>query len=390
MITPSTNTTESLDLLRRQMSPSAKMAYFDHAALAPLPQVTATRIRDFATQACEVGNIHWLEWLREAEAARTEAAKMIGASEDEITFIPSTTVGVNLVAEGLDWREGDNVVTLADEFPTNLYPWIHLESRGVECRQLPTDNGAVDYGQLAAACDRRTRVVSVSWVGYQTGYRVDIDQIGEIAHQAGALLNLDAIQGLGVFPIDVAQSPVDFLATGGQKWLLGPEGIGYAYVRGEHLEKLRPNNVGWNSVTHPFDYTNIDLTFKPSAARFAGGGWNMMGTLAMGQSLKLLNTVGSKVLAERVLNYTDWACDRLASAGAVIATNRDMQHRAGAQRSGILFFELPGRDPVEFRKHCIDRNIVLSCRAGKLRISPHAYNSEEDLERLLEVIRETS
>ncbi len=383
-----TVTTDPLQLLRDQMAASASMAYFDHAALAPLPRATAQRIRDFAAQSAEVGNIGWLDWLREAETARAEAAQMIGARTEEITFVPNTSAGVSQVSEGLDWREGDNVVTLADEFPTNVYPWLHLESRGVECRLIATDNGAINFDELTAACDRRTRLVSVSWVGYQTGYRADLDRIGEIAHAAGALLNVDAIQGVGVFPIDVTNSPVDFLETGGQKWLLGPEGIGFAYVRAEHLDKLRPTTIGWNSVAKPFDYTNFDLTFKPSAARFAGGGWNMMGTLAMGQSLHLLNSVGMANIAKQVLEYTDLACERLASAGANILTNRDMQHRDGAQRSGIVCFEIPGHDPMEFRKRCIAQNIVLSCRSGKLRISPHAYNSLEDLERLVAMIRE--
>jgi selenocysteine lyase/cysteine desulfurase len=195
---------------------------------------------------------------------------------------------------------------------------------------------------------------------------------------------------MGVFPIDVTQAPIDFLATGGQKWLLGPEGIGFAYIRGEHLDKLRPTNVGWNSVARPFDYTNIDLAFKPSAARFAGGGWNMVGTLAMGQSLKLLNSIGQDVLSQQILDYTDLACERLASAGAVIVTNRRREHRGGNQRSGIVSFELPGRDPVEFRKRCLERDIVLSCRSGKLRISPHAYNTVDDLERLSELVRAAS
>lgn len=389
MTITSDDTTRTIADLREEMSRSAQMAYFDHAALSPLPCVTAERIVQFANQSAEVGNIHWLEWLAEAEQCRAAAAAMMGATSEEITFTPSTTFGINIVAEGLDWRDGDNVVTLADEFPTNLYPWLHLASRGVETRQIPTDNGAVDYDQLAAACDGRTRVLSVSWVGYQTGYRVDLERIAEICQARGILFNLDAIQGLGVFPIDVSQLPVDFLATGGQKWLLGPEGIGFAYIRREHLEELRPMNVGWNSVDHPFDYTNIDLTFKPSAARFAGGGWNMCGTLAMGQSLKLLNSVGAEALAKQVLDYTDLACERLSSAGAVVTTNRDPQHRGGAQRSGIVFFDLPGRDPVEFRKECLRRNIVLSCRAGRLRISPHAYNTEEDLDRLLELINES-
>lgn len=388
MTTVSNDTTCTLEDFRQQMARSSQMAYFDHAALSPLPLVTAERICDFALQSAEVGNIHWLDCLAEAEACRATAAAMIGASSDEITFTPSTTFGINIVAEGLDWREGDNVVTLADEFPTNLYPWLHLESRGVETRLVPVEGGVVDYNALAQACDSRTRLMSLSWVGYQSGYRIDLARVSELCQSRGILFNLDAIQGLGAFPIDVSQVPIDFLATGGQKWLLSPEGIGFAYVRREHLDKLKPINVGWNSVVKPFDYTNIDLTFKPSAARFAGGGWNMCGTLALGQSLQLLHSVGAETLSRQILDYTDLACERLASAGAVITTNRDPQHRGGDHRSGIVFFELPGRDPVEVRKECLRRNIVLSCRAGKLRISPHGYNTVEDLDRLIELVRE--
>lgn len=376
-----------LAYLREQMAASAAMAYFDHAALSPIPQVTAERMQAFVAQTAAVGNIGWLEWMKELQQTRATAAAMLGATADEIALVGNTTDGVNLVAEGLDWREGDNVVTLADEFPANVYPWTNLKSRGVETRFVPTDNGAIDPEQLAEACDNRTRVLSVSWVGYKTGYRVDLDQIASIAHKAGALFFVDAIQGLGVFPIDVSQTPIDALSFGGQKWLLGVEGAAIAYIRSSCLDQLRPVGVGWNSVPKPYEYGNFDQPLKDTAARYEGGSWNMCGNLALGQSMKLLHSIGTKALSEQILEYTDLACERLTAAGAVIATNRDKQHRGGEQRSGIVYFDLPGRDPVEVRRQCIERNIVLSCRAGMLRIAPHAYNTEEDLNRLLEVVK---
>jgi len=369
------------------MAASAAMAYFDHAALSPIPKVTADRMQAFVAQTATVGNLGWLDWMQELQQTRTTAAAMLGASVDEIALVGNTTSGVNLVAEGLDWREGDNVVTLADEFPANVYPWTNLKSRGVETRFVPTANGDVDHKQLADACDNRTRVLSVSWVGYKTGYRVDLDQIATIAHNAGALFFVDAIQGLGVFPLDVRQTPIDFLSFGGQKWLLGIEGAAIAYIRGNCLDQLRPVGVGWNSVPKPYEYANFDQEIKETAARYEGGSWNMCGNLALGQSMKLLHSIGADVLSKQILEYTDLACDRLAAAGAVIATNRDRQHRGGEQRSGIVYFELPGRDPAEVRKRCIERDIVLSCRAGKLRIAPHAYNTEDDLDRLIEIVK---
>lgn len=388
MTAPSTPTTATLDTLRTEMLPSRKLAYFDHAALSPLPARTAQRIRDYVDEVSSSGDTQWLSWVDEVErVTRGTAAKMLGASPDEIALVGNTTVGVNLVAEGLDWREGDNVVTQADEFPTNLYPWLHLESRGVEVRRLPTDRGRLDLDALRNACDSRTRVVAVSWVGYQTGYRLDLDAIADITHTAGGLLLVDAIQGLGVFPLDVRKTPIDFLASGGHKWLLGTEGAGIAYVRQVHLDKLRPTGVGWNSVARPLDYTHIELKFKPTAGRYEGGTANMSGFLALGQSLELLHSIGAETLSQQVLDYTDMACERLRSAGAQVITDRDRGHRNGDHRSGILFFELPGRDPVEVRRKCLAAGIVLSTRAGKLRIAPHAYNTEEDMDRLIEVLQ---
>ena len=196
---------------------------------------------------------------------------------------------------------------------------------------------------------------------------------------------LDAIQGLGVFPIDVRQTPIDFLAADGHKWMLGPEGAGLFYVRREHLDRLRPIGVGWNSVVHAHDFSRIALDLRPTAARYEGGSQNMVGVLAMGASLELLAGLGlgrdGSAVADRVLAVTDLTCQRLEQAGA-----RVMSHRQGEHRSGIVVFEVPGRDLEQLRLNCIHAGVVLSCRAGRLRISPHAYTNEEDIDRLIQVV----
>jgi cysteine desulfurase/selenocysteine lyase len=302
--------------------------------------------------------------------------------------VGNTTAGISLVAEGIDWRPGDNVVTLADEFPSNVYPWFNLESRGVETRRVPTDvSGRLELERLAEACDERTRIVTVSWIGFATGYRHDVKRIAAIAHEHGALMFLDAIQGLGAFPLDVNELDIDFLAADGHKWMLGPEGAGIAYIRQEHLEKLRPFGVGWHSVTPGQDYTHVELNLRPAAARYEGGTMNVCGNLALGASLKLLTELGIDAVAAAVLDITDRACERLAEIGATIVSDRRPDHRGGEQRSGIVAFELPGRDPMALKRHCLKQQIVLGCRAGRLRISPHAYNNGEDLDRLVEVLR---
>ncbi|HUY93407.1 MAG TPA: aminotransferase class V-fold PLP-dependent enzyme [Pirellulales bacterium] len=364
--------------LRRMMPCTRKWAYFDHAAVAPISAPAQAALVEWANDFAENGCADWPQWAQELEQVRRSGAELISAATDELALVHNTTEGVNLVAEGFPWQEGDNVVVPADEFPTNLYPWLNLGGRGVEVRRAPVDEGRVELDRLAAACDSRTRIVAVSWVGYASGWRNDVDALVELAHSRGALLFLDAIQGLGVFSLDVRKTPVDFLAADGHKWLLGPEGAGLFYLRREHLDRLRPLGVGWNSVAHAYDFNCVEMNLKPAAARYEGGTYNMPGLAAFGASLELLATYPTEQIAARVLAVTDELCERLARLGAKIASCREPQHA-----SGIVSFELPGRNPALVRKACREQQVLLSCRGGRLRASPHAYCNADDLDRLI-------
>ncbi len=368
--------------LRALMPVAKKWAYFDHAAVAPISGPASEALDVWRREAVEEGDTIWPHWAHRLAEARSAAAELIGASPDDIALVPNTTTGINLVAEGVDWRSGDNVVTLDDEFPANVYPWLHLESRGVETRRIPTDNGQVDLDQLAAACDSHTRVVSVSWVGYANGCRRDLTAIGKIAHEHDAIFLVDAIQALGVFPLDVEKTTIDCLAADGHKWLLGPEGAGIAYFRRECLERLHPIGVGWNSVVHASDFSRIELDIKKTAARYEGGSYNMAGFLALGASIELLNSLGTDNLAAAILDITAQASDRLVDLGAVVQSPWQTE-----MRSGIVSFALPGVDPLQVRKHCLSKGVVLNSRAGLLRISAHAYNNGDDVDRLVDSLR---
>ena len=366
---------------RLQMPVARRWAYFDHAAVAPLPAPSQAAVLRWAQQACEHGDVHWPDWAHQVESLRLGAANLLGATSEEIALLRSTSEGVNLVAEGFPWKPGDNVVTLADEFPTNQYAWLNQADRGVETRRLPVGLDGIELDAIAMACDDRTRIVAISWVSYCTGRRFDLDQLTELVHQHGALLFVDGIQGLGVFPLDVRQTPIDFLAADGHKWLLGPEGAGIFYIRREHLDLLRPVGLGWNSVVHAHDFTKIELNLKDTAQRYEGGSQNMAGMTALASSLQLLLDLGQADLAERIVETTDMACDRLQSIGAQISSDRRPD-----RKSGIVVFEMPGRDPVELRQRCLHDEIVLSCRAGRLRISVHGYNNLDDLDRLIDAL----
>lgn len=373
------------DQMRTQMPVARQWAYMDHAAVAPLPGPTTEAVAQWCQQASDDGDLAWPHWAERVETVRQLAARLIGADQAEVAFVPNTTAGISLVAEGYPWQPGDNVVTLANEFPSNQYPWINLASRGVETRRVEPAENRVEVQQILRACDAHTRLISVSWVGFATGWRIDLAELVEQAHERGILVFLDAIQGLGVFPIDLQTIPIDFLAADGHKWMLGPEGAGLFFVRREHLDRLRPIGVGWNSVRHAHDFHHIALDLRESARRYEGGTQNMVGVLALGASLQMLSELGlaatQSAIADRVLAVTDYASAQLQQAGA-----RLLSDRSGAHRSGIVTFDLPGIDSNSVRKACLQSGVVLSCRAGHLRISPHAYTNSDDIARLIDVV----
>ncbi len=369
---------------RRRMPAARRWAYFDHAAVAPLSGPAAEALAAWTTDVTDNGDAHWPTWAGRLEQVRRQGAALFGAAIEETALIRNTTEGINLVVEGFPWQAGDNVVLPADEFPSNRYPWQHLAARGVEARLVPMTGAASpdgmddDLKKIEDACDGRTRIVAASWIAYASGRRFDPAALADIAHRKGALLFLDAIQGLGVFPLDVKAAGVDFLAADSHKWLLGPEGAGLFYVRRELLDVLRPLGIGWNSVVDGHDFTQTQWRLKPTAARYEGGTPNMGGFVALGASLALLADYEPAAVAERVLKIADATAEELRRVGCVV-------HRGDRpeRNSGIVSFELPERNPTLVRKHLLDRGVVVSCRAGRLRVSPHAYNNEDDVERLI-------
>ncbi|MBN1908993.1 MAG: aminotransferase class V-fold PLP-dependent enzyme [Pirellulales bacterium] len=344
----------------------------------PAQRVMQEWIEDTAAN----GDTTWPDWAARVEETRQEGARLIGAQPEEIGLMPSTTAGITIVADGFPWKPGDNVVTLADEFPSNQYPWIALADRGVETRRVPTDRGCVDWDKLSEAVDARTRIVTVSWVSFSSGWRNDIAAFSQLAHERGALLFVDAIQALGVFEMDVRRFGVDFLAADGHKWMLGPEGAGLFFVAKEHLDLLRTVGVGWNSVVHSRQFDRIELEVKPDASRYEGGTLNMPGLAGLGASLKLLAEYGPAALSARVIETTDEVCQRLTEIGASIMTRREPGHK-----SSIVIFEMPGRDPDELLQSCAQNHVALCCRNGRMRVSPHAYNNAEDIDRLIDALR---
>ncbi len=370
------------DALRKAEFPVAeRWAYFDHAAVSPLPRRSADMLRAWTADQEQNGVIHWLDWEAKLTTHRDNLARLIQSHPDEIAFVNSTTQGIGLVAEGFPWRDGDSVVTAAEEYPSNIYPWMNLASRGVSLRTVPSREGRVWIDDLIAAMDHSTRVLTISHVEFASGFRNDLDALGEACRARGVAFFVDAIQGLGPLTIDVGKTPIDFLAADGHKWLLGPEGAGFLYVRREWIERLRPLGVGSHSVVGSFNSAAIDFRLKPNAQRWEGGSFNMPGLQTFGTSVGLFLEIGPEIVSKRILDRAAHVREIAVSAGWSIIGSRRPE-----DLSGIVALEKPGVDPNVVVKILRERGVAAACRRDKLRFSPHVYNNDDDLARMRDAL----
>jgi selenocysteine lyase/cysteine desulfurase len=370
--------------LRDEFPVTRRWAFFDHAAVAPITRRAQQAMTDWAADMAENGDVNEHRWVQRVEEVRRLAGQLLGADPLDLAFIKNTSEGIGIVAEGFPWKAGDNVVTAAEEYPSNIYPWMNLADRGLEVRLVPSQDGRLRLDDLRAALDDRTRLVSLSFVEFASGFRNDLDAVGSLCRERGITFFVDAIQGLGVHPLDVRHTAIDFLAADGHKWLVGPEGAGILYVRRELLDLLHPVGVGWNSVVDPRDFSRIAFRLKPHAGRWESGTLNVAGITGLGGSLAVLLEVGIPVIEARVLELTDHLC-----AGAERDGFQVFSSRRAKEKSGIVSLVWPGPDLRHVLRRCREEGIVINQRAGRLRVSPHCYNTTDEIDRLLAVLRAT-
>jgi len=313
---------------------------------------------------------------------RRRVADFIGAQAEEIVFLRATGDGANLVALGLDWRAGDAVLLCDNEFGANVMPWLPLRERGVELRFIRTPEQRMTPEVLESALDERTRVVAVSWVGFFDGYRHDLTALARVAHGCGALFCVDAIQGLGVFPLDVKAAGIDVLYAGAGKWLLGVQGVSLAFIDAAVLDRIAVRWRGWRDVANIWDFLAYDQPLAAGAARFQGGTPNLVAIAALTSSLEILVDAGLERIAGHVLGLTD----------ALVARLRELEvellgERGSNVSSGIVSFRVPGRDPVATGRALSRAGFVTTYRPTGIRVSPHGHNDGAQIEAFVEALR---
>lgn len=359
------------------------LVFLNHAAVAPMSGRAARALADLAHQSAAQAYLA-PDWYPSILKVKQTAAKLINAKRaKEIAFIPNTTTGIAMLAGGLDWRVGDRVVITDVEYPANRYPWTDLKRRGVEIVEARQGlDLRIDVEEVCDLVNDRTRVVSISHVQYATGFRIDLKPIADVVHAAGGVLCVDAIQSVGVLPVDVQAMGIDFLAADGHKWMLGPEGAGFLYCEEDLCQQLRPPIAGWLGKRNPLDYGNYDERYLPDARRFEPGTWNVPGLRALGASLDLLAEVGIETVWERVDGLCQYLRGKLTEHGLrVVSPGR------GSERSGMVVWEpREGEDAHKVVMHLQDRGVVIASREGRLRASPHFYNSTQQLDSLLDAL----
>ncbi|HYG77943.1 MAG TPA: aminotransferase class V-fold PLP-dependent enzyme [Planctomycetota bacterium] len=357
-----------------------RWAFFNHAGVAPICRPAAEALNLYTQQALEDSYVTG-NWYGKAETTRALAAELIHAAPEEIAFVKNTSEGLAFVANGLDWKAGDEILSTAVEYPANVYPWMDVAARfNARHIMVPERNGRIELSELLNAVTPKTRMIALSHVEYASGYRNDIQKVGEFCRSRGILFCVDAIQSLGIIPVDVAAMKIDFLSADGHKWMLAPEGFGFFYCRRELLTSLRPE-VGWWNVVNAQDYGNYDFTLRPDAKRFECGSYTIPCVLALGASLKMILDVGVDLIGRRIRALTQQLCDGLTAKGYNVYSSR-----AENEWSGIVTFTHPSHDMKAIVRDLMSRKIVIVMREGRLRASPHFYNTPEQIDQLLSAL----
>lgn len=365
---------------------SNEILYLNHAAVAPWPQRTLDAVCAFARENATRGAANYPHWLQTETRLRERLASLINAqSPADIALAKNTSEALSMIAYGLDWQPGDNLVGIAQEFPSNRIVWESLADQGVEYRQLDLYVSEAPEAELISLCDGRTRLISVSSVQYARGLRLDLERLGGLCRERDILLCVDGIQGLGVVPFDVTRAQADFVVADGHKWMLGPEGVALLYVKPELRPRLRLRQYGWHMVEHRGDYDRVEWTPADDATRFECGSPNMLGIHALDASLSLLMETGIDEIQAAVEERVTRLVGLVDQRGFDLLSPRQPERRAG-----ILTFRVPGTDAQALFRKLIDRGVICAQRGGGIRFSPHFYTPERVLEGAIEITAEAA
>jgi cysteine desulfurase/selenocysteine lyase len=381
---------EDVQELRQLFFPVTRhTTYLNHASSGPLPAPVARTLHEYTDDNSKFGNIHAGRWYEYCNGAHRRLASLLHARPDQLAFTASTGDSLMLIAQGLDWQTGDSIVVAEGEFPCNVYSWLNLQELGVQVKIVPAREGRIAVEDVLVHITERTRLVSLSLVGFSTGFRQDIQAIAGHCRQRDIICGVDAMQALGALDVDVQQLGVDFLAAAVHKWLLAPHTSGILYVTDALLARLQPRRRGWFSVENPMDFFNYQQPLKAGAARFEHSSPNELAIVGLDAALGVFECIdgGMSAIEQRILGLTSYAIAGLERLGYPVVSPQGEGERSGI----VCFLPHPQRQDLTARQmadELMAHNIFVAARGEALRISPHFYNVPGEIDTLLNLLEE--
>lgn len=368
---------ENLARYRHAFPAAENLIYLNHAAVSPLSRPSAEALRGFAEDSLYHGSAHYEQWLEAYAGLRRAAARLVNAAPEEIAIMKNTSEGISTIALGLDWRPGDRIVAFREEFPSNQYPWQRVQPKGVSITWL----SVTDPPEKIREAARGAKLLAVSFVQFLSGYRANLAQIGSICRDLGVVFFVDAIQGLGAFPLDVRAFHIGALAADGHKWLCGPEGCAILYVARELQERVEPVEFGWTNVAGYDKYGDRDMTLRDDAGRYECGSLNTIGCFGLRAAIEFLLEIGVPHIAPKVQALGDRIDEGARSKGYETASVRTPESGAG-----IVSVKKDGVDPMAVVARLKENRVTAAARNGWVRMSPHFYIEFEEIDRALELL----
>lgn len=355
--------------------------YFNHASTGPVSVLVKQRLTDLLEEKSKDKIDDYSSFLKVADETKELLSKLINCPVDRLAFVDNTSNGLNILAQSIDWKTGDRILLNDIEFPANVYPFLNLKRFGVEVDFVKSKNGIVTAEQIIESVKPETRLISVSFVQFLSGYKIDLEKIGSFCRENNIIFSVDGIQGIGAVNIDVQKSKIDFLSCGTQKWLFGAQGLAFIYVDEKFQKKMIPANVGWLSVNDAWNLLDYKLDLKTSANVFQGGTLNAFAIYAFNTSLKMFKDFGFNNIQPEVLSNTKYFINKLKGIGL----NCVLSDCSDNELAGIV--TIKPENPEKVFEKLTAKKIFCSIREGLVRFSPHFYNTHQEIDRVVDELQ---
>ena len=367
----------------RQLFPITRNhIYLNHASTSPLSTKALAAIQQYLRDRSELMGNNWELIAGKSQTLREMIGKLVNADAGRIAFVPNTNTGLNIVASGLPWQAGDEILIPEMEFPSNVYPFLNLERKGVKVRFLTIPAGGLEPEQLRAAIMPQTKMLAISSVEFLSGFAHDLKTIGQICKEHDIWFVVDGIQGTGVIPMDVKTFQIDALANGGHKWLMWPQGFGFLYVSEKLQEQVQTAYGGWIGVEHPEEFLNYPQALSANARRYETGGYSSIAVPAAVEALQLFFEIGIYNIYEHLIKLTSMLIRELKTQNFCLFTNKTPEVRSGI----VTFYPENRARTLPLYNYLTENRVSLAMRENMLRISPHFYNNEADIQQVLELL----